>query len=133
MTKKVTITELKTFIEAVEFASDSDAWVPSERQWNRIREMINGLEEGAPAPIQHHYAPMHLPQMQHPMADIPMGMDAPGMPAGPSPLASGTAMQQPSPQMMNPRAPIAQSNGQIPVRTPDIDTSNGQGYTSSFA
>lgn len=131
MTKKTTISELKTFIEAVEFAADVESWVPSERQWARIRDMINGLEETPVAAAPQQYVPMQLPQMAHPMANIPMGMESPGVPSGPSSLAA-TSHTVPH-QVMNPRAPIATGNAQIPVRTPDIDTSSGQGYTSSFA
>lgn len=137
--KKTTVAELKTFIDAVEFASDKDNWVPSERQWNRIRDMINNLDDAPPAPPQVSHPPHHvmqLPQAPHPMAHIPMGMDTPGVPAGPSSLGGGMPAQLPPQQMMNPRAPLATGmNGTaaMPVRTPDIDTSNGQGYTSSFA
>lgn len=132
--KKVTATELKTFIDAVEFAADTEeTWVPSTRQWIRIRDMINNLEETAqvvttvPVPV-HQPMIMPIPQPHHGMANIPMGMEGPPMPAGPS--AFGGAQQMP--QQMNHRAPLAQ-NAAMPVRTPDIDTSGGNGYTSSFA
>lgn len=121
-TKPVTINELKTFIDAVEFASDSDNWVPSDRQWKRIRDMINRLEEAAPpAPMQMPAAPFIPPQGSF----------------GPPPVATQSAMQLPQgnwspppPQQLS--GPFA-TGGPSPVKTPDIDTTHGKGYQSSFA
>lgn len=119
--KSVSAKELKTFIEAVEFAADSDNWIPSERQWKRIRSMIDRLEEHQP------------PSLSNP-TEAPMTYAQP-MPKAPEPvmLAPGGLMQMPTGPVQ--RGPL---NGPFaieashPVRTPDVDTSNGQ-YTSSFA
>lgn len=125
--KTYSITELKTFIDAVEFAADVEEWIPSARQWRRIREMINGLAPEPvaapvrqPNPVQFHQPQMHVPQMPP--------NNFPAMPSGPSPLG-GIAPQQ----MGAPNAPLASGNSQIPIRTPDIDTSNGSSYKSAFA
>jgi hypothetical protein len=113
--KKVTINELKTFIEAVEFATDTDDWVPSKRQWVKIREMIDRLEETGSTPQV-----MQLPiPMQQP---YPVQM-APG----------GLSMTQPGPIQIPHGVPIAGGNNPSQaVKTPDIDTSRGS-YQSSFA
>lgn len=122
-TKPVTAVELKTFIDAVEFAADAEKWVPSERQWTRIRDMINRLEETASAPAAMAQAPQQH-YMQIPTADAqisygPRGMGPPG----------GGMMQ---PQGLPQGVPFAAATPQIPVKTPDIDTL-GKPYTSAFA
>lgn len=121
MTKAITVRDLKTFIEAVEFAADQADWVPSPRQWAKIRTMINDLEE----------APQHAPQppqMTERYAPLPT-------PAGPAPqyqLAptglAGNVPPRPSAQQAHLPA-FSTTNGAL--RTPDIDTSSG-GYTSGF-
>lgn len=140
MTEKTyTITELKTFIEAVEFAADTDNWVPSERQWTRIRTMINNLVEPAKAapvaPTRQYIAQQYdepvmvMPQVTSPLDVIPMGEQAPARPAGPSAFNQPQIAQQ-MPQMRGPSGPFAHG-GQQAVRTPDIDTTNGN-YRSAF-
>lgn len=116
--KPVTVTELKTFIDAVEFAADTENWIPSDRQWKRIRSMIERLEETIPQVQQRNDPPqlMHLP-----------------MPTMPSMMPP--ALPQMPPSMMStqlPQGPFAHDNPGAPVRTPSIDTSNGS-YNSSFA
>ncbi len=117
--KPVTVGELKTFIDAVEFAADTDDWIPSARQWKRIREMIERLEErAAPAPQVQQPQP-HQPQMMVPMM-VPSAMM--------STMHPGAA---PGQAVLPPGVPIAGANPALPVKTPDIDTSNGQ-YQSTF-
>jgi hypothetical protein len=120
--KKVTVSELKTFIDAVEFAADTDEWIPSKRQWLRIREMIDSLVPDAPPPapppqIMQLPIPQHLQQPQMPMQLAPGG------------LGNGGMM---SPPQIPQGVPIAAGNPGQAVRTPDIDTSSGK-YQSSFA
>lgn len=121
-TKPVTIAELKTFIEAVEFAADVEEWMPSARQWTRIRSMIDRLQEAAPArpaPVE----PFRQPQFEgSPTMALPMPSDA-GQHRAPSSLL-------PSP--VNLPGPFMQSGG-APVRAPDVDTSNGTPYKTPFA
>lgn len=113
--KTVTARDLKTFIEAVEFATDTDEWVPSARQWKKIREMIDKLEEVAPAParppVQMAPPAMALPSPQYaaPARMAPGGMGGPQ--GGPLPAFG-----------------VGQTGA---LKTPDIDTSNGN-YQSAF-
>lgn len=123
--KKTTVRDLKTFIDAVEFASDQEEWVPSARQWKRIRQMIEDLEEvveKAPAP------PAVYPQTQPPAGPLQFAPSSIG-PAVPQYTPQYSMPQGGMPQVNN---PLLASHGQVPVRTPDIDT-NGKPYTSSFA
>lgn len=121
--KTVTVSELKTFIDAVEFAADVEGdWMPSVRQWTRIRSMIDRLEEVPAAPQM-----MQLPQPQHYQQPQMMQLPQPTMAPG---GMGGMGMQPP--QMMNSGAPLAMHEA-LKVRTPDIDTSNGKGYQSAFA
>lgn len=122
-----TIRDLQTFIDAVEFASDQEEWVPSARQWKRIRDMINSLEETKPAP-----APAVAPVQ--PVSAAPLQYATPQF-AMPPQLPQGPAQM---PQMAHPGprpalSPLLAAHEQMPVRTPDIDTGNGKPYTSSFA
>lgn len=124
MAKPVTVNELKTFIDAVEFASDSESWVPSERQWKRIREMINSLEEAAapppPPPVTYApSAPLAPPQQQF----VPQGFQPPMNPSMP------TWTPPPNVPLAGPFA----SGSANPVKTPDIDTGHGKPYQSLFA
>jgi len=133
--KKFTVAELKTFIDAVEFATEIDdtvEWTPTPKQWKRIRAMIDNLEETVAPAVQHQPQMMQVPQFPHPMQHIPMGMDAPGIPAGPSPLMQPQQSQPmlPPQQIGGVRAPFG-SEG-MKAKTPDIDTSRGN-YQSSFA
>lgn len=114
--KKVTISELKTFIDAVEFAADTEGWTPSKRQWLKIREMINALVE-APTPQAASLPQMMMPVQQGPVQMAPSGM-AGLTPPGPVHIPAGV--------------PMAGANPAIPVKTPDIDTTRGN-YQSSFA
>ena len=118
--KPVSVTQLKTFIEAVEFAADAEDWVPNKRQWERIRDMIEQLEESAPA------ASSPAPQAAPVMMQLPVPTMASSF--GHSP--GGLAMPLP-PNTQGLAGPFG-SGGPAPVRTPDVDTSNGQ-YQSSFA
>jgi hypothetical protein len=119
--KHVSVAELKTFIDAVEFASDADNWIPSQRQWERIRSMIDRLEDAPAPPPPARYVPDNQQMMQLPqpsMMQVPQGGMMP-------------SMMQP-PQMLPPNAPFAAGNPAMPVRTPDIDTM-GKPYQSAFA
>lgn len=132
--KKTTIRDLQTFIDAVEFAADLEQeWVPSARQWKRIRDMINSLED-TPAPTS---PPMQLP------AQAPTYMHAPQYAAPALPTHSNVTSSSSMPmvyqgatQATGSLSPLLtggnSGNGQTAVRTPDIDT-NGKPYSSSFA
>lgn len=119
--KKISVKELQTFIEAVEFAADIEDWIPSARQWKRIREMIDSLESETPrtvAAVQQ----LTVPQQPYRDPNAPLQRAPAGMPA-----PTQVAPQQPLPPVFaNPAAP------NVPAKTPDIDTSTG-GYKSGFA
>lgn len=124
--KKISVKELQTFIEAVEFAADTEEWIPSARQWKRIRSMIDNLESEAPT------HPQLVQQLQQPVQQAavyrdpnqPVRMAPPGMPP-PAFVTAPTPSHLP-PTFGNPNMPGA------PAKTPDIDTSAG-GYNSTFA
>lgn len=118
--KPVSVTQLKTFIEAVEFAADADDWVPSKRQWDRIRDMIERLEEAAPA------APSPAPQAAPVMMQLPV-------PAMSPTFAPGSGLTMPAPPNVSGLPGPFGGGGPSPVRTPDVDTSGGRTYQSSFA
>lgn len=116
--KKISVKELQTFIEAVEFAADTEEWIPSARQWKRIRQMIDNLETEAIVRqvINNTVAPVHRAP-DRPVIMAPQGMPTTfqGVPTPPSSPAFGMS------------TPIG-----VPAKTPDIDTSAG-GYNSTFA
>ncbi len=121
--KKISVKELQTFIEAVEFAADTEEWIPSARQWKRIRSMIDNLEIEAPA--RHQAVTQQVaPQPVQRDPNRPVIMAQPGMP--PPAYTAPPAHTALPPTFANPNAPG------IPAKTPDIDTSAG-GYNSSFA
>jgi hypothetical protein len=52
---KPTIAKLKALLEAIDLMSEDDDWTPTARQWKRIRDIIDALdEEPEPAPIVSH-------------------------------------------------------------------------------
>lgn len=121
--KKISVKELQTFIEAVEFASDTEEWIPSARQWKRIRQMIDNLENEVPLPqqaVQHKVESVARYRDQ----DRPVMMAPAGMPP---PTFAG----MPTPSHLPPTFGTPHTPG-VPTKTPDIDTSTG-GYNSTFA
>lgn len=106
-----TIAEIRTFIEAVEFSADQEEdFVPSQRVWQRLREMIFNVRE--PAHIQsavRGYEP--YPQItEQPAAwEAPAARTVPignAVPAGPSSLGGSAPVRHNQAQM-----PAAFSSG----------------------
>jgi len=128
-TKTVSIEKLQAFIEAVEFAADlerPEEWVPTARQWKKIRSMIDALEEqpvvqASPAPMTYGHGL------------TAGGFPVPQGPVGPIQLAGPSAFDNlpPAPMMGGAPVPLARDD-RMQVKTPDVDTSNGH-YDSSFA
>lgn len=123
--KKITIAEFRCWLEGVEEMQD-EAWVPSPTQWKRIRDKLNTIDDTpppAPAPVAvQHTLPTvwRSPEVEAPIQIAPsamVGLPVPRAPAQHTPLTGPFA---------NPDVP------QMPVRTPTIDTSNGN-YQSTFA
>mgnify|MGYP006055157819 CR=1 FL=1 len=139
--KPITVLELKTFIDAVEFAADTDEWVPSARQWHKIRGMINRLQDTPTQqiPVQQQWtqhqtaAPNILTSSNSPndgraVANNELPID------GPSQLLSNVAqaLEKTHATRVNPNVPMATGAPGNPVKTPNVDTSGGS-YKSSFA
>ena len=152
ITKTITIHDLRTFIEAVEFASDSDEWIPTARQWKRIREMIDQVvdtprqinrKESPPAPLTSSggvvfdlpEAPATLSRRQY-EPPPPLNYSQPqtqrmAVPAGPSSLGHPLQMQQMTDTIRGFDA-VGNIGANERVNTPDIDTSNGS-YKTPYA
>lgn len=119
--KKITVKEFKMWLAGVEEMQPED-WTPDGRQWQRIRDKIDTIEEAASG---YQLPPVPGRQQQ--------------LPPGPMMQAPNFAPQYPAGSI--PRAPVQQAplagpfgsdSGQIPVKTPNIDT-QGKPYESSFA
>ena len=134
-----TVSELKMFIDAVEFLHDSPTdFVPNARQWSRLRDMIMNLSSNTTAvqqvrrgaavqPVQ----PAHVPTLTEVVYDDQPVMPAmPAVPAGPSAFG-GVPVGPVSMPMAT--SPVFNGTAGMPSRTPTIDTSNGASYQSSFA
>lgn len=117
--KKISVKELQTFIDAVEFAADTENWIPSARQWKRIRQMIDNLEIPNDRPViqQARSQPQAEPSWTSRDPTVPVVMAPSGMPT--------TAFRAPQPPTSLPQSFAS-------PKTPDIDTSTGE-YNSTFA
>jgi hypothetical protein len=109
-----TVRDLKTFIDAVEFASDVDEWTPSPKQWKRIRSMINELtEEPTAAPRPMYTAPEPTFPIPDTLPDMRLPVDTAHLPS---------VFNTQPPQSL----PTGLLGGTPPAR------GNGGGYTSPF-
>lgn len=134
-TRRITINDFRMWLEGVEEMQSED-WVPDARQWQRIREKIDSIEDTPrPAPQQNFLPPRPTgarsatPEHFEPVIQRPEG---PAVPAGPSLMSPNFAVGAPnSPAQLT--GPFATNSQQIPVRTPNIDTAGGKPYESSFA
>lgn len=130
--RRITINDFRMWLEGVE-EMQSENWVPDARQWQRIREKIDSIED---TPVQ---APPRIPSGPIPRSaafvqeQAPIQPPAgPAVPAGPSLMSPNFAVGAPnSPAQLT--GPFATNSQQIPVRTPNIDTAGGKPYESSFA
>ena len=123
---KITVKEFRMWLQGVEEMQDS-AWVPNPTQWARIREKINTIEETEPTPV-HAAAPVQYHQPPMVNYPIPTGNELPGVPAGPSSMAATRLASPPPPPASGLFATPESPN--MPVRTPNIDTTNGSYQTS---
>lgn len=146
-TKPITLKEFKMWLQGVE-EMQADGWVPDARQWTRIREKIDQILEEETPPAMH-YAPGVRRAAPGGEVALPPGSELVFQPMNTSPPpASGAAAAAPSalntaPAASSPRSPRVTStpsgvpvtlarDSQVPVKTPDIDTSNGKEYNSNF-
>lgn len=123
--KNISVKEFKMWLEGVEEMQE-EGWVPNSTQWARIRDKIRCIAEEPQGFTAPQFGPRQAPQqVGQPPAPPPMPvMQQPQFaPAG----MTGLAAPEPGG-----RGPLAGGPTTIPVKTPDIDTSNG-GYRSSFA
>lgn len=117
--QKISMKDFRMWLQGVEEMQPED-WVPDARQWARIREKIDSVDDG-PVSVSPTSKPQSYPAYANHQPTPPAVPSGPSM-MPPAPRASA------SPQTLN--GPFA--NGSIPVRTPDVDTSGGK-YESSFA
>ena len=126
--RRITIKDFKMWLEGVEEMQASD-WVPDARQWQRIREKINSIEDIAPAPV---YTLPERPQgLTYRGPDVPVAPGVPVIPAGPSLLPTQNFAVGAPRSFDNLTGPFA-TNSQQAVKTQNIDTM-GKPYESSFA
>ena len=145
--KQISITEFQMWLEGVEEMQDDD-WTPDARQWKRIRAKIDAIDTASPKPTTN--APVYRggssggdfpPGMEHvfpPMNTAPpSAAQSTGVMPAPSSLPPAPTIPQPMnrPVTTSSGLPVTLASGQpnIPVKTPDIDTSSGSGYASQFA
>jgi hypothetical protein len=127
--KVTTVQKLKSLIEAIDLMSEEDEWVPSAKQWRRIKEMIETLEEPEPAntygrpPVQTPQSSMTAPGTR-PAAGAQPAPRAPG----PNPLESGILNFPEVPSAIPADAPRApSSSGLTPPAASPVE---GQHATS---
>ncbi len=125
---QITVKEFRMWLEGVIEMQD-DTWVPDARQWSRILGKIYDISEGISiASTQNTYTPRHPPVEQQFVSPVsPTAFDS--MPQELFQPQSG--LLSAPPVAPNLTGPFARDQGGIPVRTPDIDTTNG--YKSTFA
>jgi hypothetical protein len=120
---QITVKDFKNWLEGVIEMQDDD-WVPDARQWNRILGKIYDISDSTlVVPAQNIYTPRPQVNEQHFISPVsPTAFDYA------QPSQSGLS----APVIANnPTGPFARDQCEIPVKTPDIDTTNG--YKSTFA
>jgi hypothetical protein len=132
-TKLISIKEFKMWLQGVE-EMQSDGWAPDARQWTRIREKIDQVDDtSTQQPV---YAPRNFEAAFPPMnTNPPVAGGGSAVPA-PSNLNVATPPARPPRTAMTSSGlpvSLASGNASVPVKTPNIDTSHGKPYDSSFA
>ncbi len=128
--KKLTVKEFKMWLEGVEEMQDAD-WCPNEVQWKRIREKIRMLDEDAVAPTAAMFTEIPIPGGR-PMTAGPGMMAIPIAPSGnPLEAMNINPADFPTPPTPPPGRPFLNDDNR-PAKTPNIDTSGGKKYNSSF-
>ena len=123
--------KLKSLIEALDLMHDEDEWVPTDKQWKRIKQMIETLDErpAAPAPLN--------PATPTRVSDVPAGstrvttvgpnpatvgaIQFPVVPVGDAPTLPDGAGQPSalSPNVANPgAAQVPSGDGEVPANPP---------------
>jgi hypothetical protein len=139
--KTISIKEFKMWLQGVE-EMQAEGWVPDARQWERIRAKIDQIEDAVvPAYTGYRAAPVEA-------SELPPGTNLVFQPLNTAPPGPGGGAAIPLPSALNtagptPRAPrvattpaglpVTMASGTpTPVKTPDVDTSNGKPYNSQF-
>lgn len=132
-TKKTSFKEFQAWLEGVKDMQGDD-WTPSAEQWKRIQDKIAAVE------------------VKLDFADEPAPRPALAMPTGPQPRAPQTTIHFPPapgsipddieivPSSVSENTPIPTApinapvavDPKVPVKTPDVDSSNGN-YKSAFS
>ena len=120
-TKIMTIAEFRYWLEGVE-EMQSDEWSPDKRQWDRIREKLNSIANtvATPAPTSIQNNNPNVPMHREPdrLIDRPVQHAPSGMGRVTAPPPSGVLFGN-------------SDNPAFPVKTPNVDSSNG-GYEPAF-
>lgn len=132
----ITVKEFRYWLEGVIEMQDED-WIPDARQWNKILEKIYEISDEQPklrsdagyAGYAGYAIATHPPiyPTQHVSSQLPPVLDqAPPVFAGAPSGLSGM------PPQGSTQSGLFSGDGNIPVRTPNIDTS-GSSYDTPFA
>ena len=128
--KQITISEFLMWLQGVEEMQEDDDWIPSLKQWKRIREKIDCIITTQPVQQpQVVYRDTQFAQPQHivqpaaiePRRDIPLQM-----------APSGLDYVQPTGGFVSSGLFGNPDNPNMTARTPNIDTSNGAQYQPAF-
>lgn len=119
---KLTVKEFKMWLEGI-LDMQAEDWVPDSRQWKRI---LGKIQEVSDNTNNENHAPIYPIQM----FPIESSVKQTETNIQPKQFAPG-GMVVHTPIQMNTTAPFMGESGNIPVKTPNVDTSNGQ-YTTAF-
>lgn len=84
------ISKLKSLIEAIDLMSEEEEWVPTAKQWKRIREIIEALDDEPQPQPQAQPAPRYETH-QATESSLTKPPEASNPPRGPNPWATGAA------------------------------------------
>lgn len=131
--RPVSVAEFKAMIQGIDLLA-GEKFQPNPEQWKRIRSMIDRLEDtpqtiaNGPATITRMIAPNPVVNPNNPLDnDAPMAAPAPpgGVPAGQVVQGASTSALTP-----NVAPPPPAGTAEDPLKTPDIDSSDG--YKSGY-
>ena len=131
-TKTTTVTRLKALLEALDLMNDEDDWIPTSKQWVRIKDMIETLEEVvavAPSTPTHRQTntgrPASTTTVVHPNPNSPNPAESgkvifPEVPVGDAPVitpkeAATSALAPVDNQLGN---PVSSADGEFPEAPP---------------
>lgn len=102
---KITVNDFKNWIKGVIEMQDDD-WVPDAKQWNKILTKIYEIDDSQPTSTRPPQGPVYRGEPQFaqtlPLSTTPMST---------APMTTRTELT----------GPISTGNGQMPIKTPNID------------